>query len=293
MSRRQQEAFPATGEIELRKIWADLRAGRLQIVKAYTTKEAHGLVLERREQSAAAASRVADFDVTEAALAVGVRRIVAERYDMSCASVAVVVHGCLQQIGWNGLPSRLPLLLVFAACAAHYKSEARAWIVTKAGRMDISIARPEGFLRGRLATSEIDVIRLLVEGSSYAEIAQVRGTSIRTVANQVASGFRRIGVNGRGELLTYLYTVAVDALMTPTGRVEPSALDRARRERDHQVDPLLVIAQALSTIQGALSQIHAARSAAGELNARIDKLEATVKLLQGPRSERSFEGSEP
>jgi DNA-binding CsgD family transcriptional regulator len=49
-------------------------------------------------------------------------------------------------------------------------------------------------------TAEREVLRLLLEGFSNAEIAQRRGRSLRTVANQVGSIFRRLDVKSRFEL---------------------------------------------------------------------------------------------
>lgn len=52
----------------------------------------------------------------------------------------------------------------------------------------------------RLCPSERDVARGLIDGKTNAEIAQVRGTSARTIANQVAAIFRNYGVSSRAEL---------------------------------------------------------------------------------------------
>lgn len=53
-----------------------------------------------------------------------------------------------------------------------------------------------------LAPAERDVFRLMLEGLSNAEIARVRGTKLRTVANQVASIFDKLGIGSRFELWT-------------------------------------------------------------------------------------------
>jgi DNA-binding CsgD family transcriptional regulator len=55
-----------------------------------------------------------------------------------------------------------------------------------------------------VSPAEYAVIRLLIEGKSYDEMADLRRTSKRTVANQLASAFHRIGVSGRAELLCML-----------------------------------------------------------------------------------------
>lgn len=52
-----------------------------------------------------------------------------------------------------------------------------------------------------LSSAESDVLRHLLAGRSNAEIATLRGCSARTVANQVASLFRKLGVRSRLELV--------------------------------------------------------------------------------------------
>jgi DNA-binding NarL/FixJ family response regulator len=56
----------------------------------------------------------------------------------------------------------------------------------------------------RLTSSECDVASELLVGSSYAEIAERRGVSMRTVASQCGAVFRKCGVSGRRELASTL-----------------------------------------------------------------------------------------
>ena len=51
-----------------------------------------------------------------------------------------------------------------------------------------------------LSQAEVAVAELLLEGKSNADIARARGTSVRTVANQVANIFRKLDVASRSEL---------------------------------------------------------------------------------------------
>lgn len=53
-----------------------------------------------------------------------------------------------------------------------------------------------------ITQSETEVMKLMLEGLSNAEIARSRGRAVRTVANQVASLFRKLGVNSRSELMS-------------------------------------------------------------------------------------------
>ena len=67
-------------------------------------------------------------------------------------------------------------------------------------RLVISFPIDEPDLSARLTDAEVDVARLAIDGLSNAEIAARRGTSLRTVANQMASILRKLGVQSRREL---------------------------------------------------------------------------------------------
>jgi len=58
-------------------------------------------------------------------------------------------------------------------------------------------------LPGSLSPCERDVLRAVVRGDSNREIAESRGTSDRTVANQVQAIFRKLGVHSRCELAAW------------------------------------------------------------------------------------------
>jgi DNA-binding CsgD family transcriptional regulator len=51
-----------------------------------------------------------------------------------------------------------------------------------------------------LTRAELEVASALLDGGTNQQIAAARGSSVRTVANQVASIFRKLGVGSRGEL---------------------------------------------------------------------------------------------
>lgn len=53
-----------------------------------------------------------------------------------------------------------------------------------------------------LSVSERDIAAALTSGQTNGQIAHARGTSSRTVANQVASVFRKLGVSSRAELIS-------------------------------------------------------------------------------------------
>jgi DNA-binding CsgD family transcriptional regulator len=64
----------------------------------------------------------------------------------------------------------------------------------------LSYPSPQVNLPG-LSAAESQVAGLLLEGRTHDEIAKSRGTSRRTVANQIASIYKKLGVSSRAELL--------------------------------------------------------------------------------------------
>jgi len=64
----------------------------------------------------------------------------------------------------------------------------------------LSFALPAGY-DPLLTRAERDVALLVLAGKSHDEIAKIRGRATRTIANQVASVFRKLGVASRTELL--------------------------------------------------------------------------------------------
>ncbi len=63
----------------------------------------------------------------------------------------------------------------------------------------VSLPAPGGALPG-LSSSEREVAALVLAGLSNRDIALERGTSPRTVANQIQSLYRKLGVGSRAEL---------------------------------------------------------------------------------------------
>ena len=62
-----------------------------------------------------------------------------------------------------------------------------------------------------LTDAERAVVAAVLEGRTNAAIASMRGTSPRTIANQVAAVFRKLGVRSRTELATRFLRVDGDA----------------------------------------------------------------------------------
>lgn len=67
----------------------------------------------------------------------------------------------------------------------------------------------------RLSPAERAVVDALLEGHSNREIAARRGAALRTVANQLASAYRKVGVRSRVELAFIASVVGLVGGATP------------------------------------------------------------------------------
>lgn len=68
----------------------------------------------------------------------------------------------------------------------------------------ISVPRPDLAALSELTEAEREVAGYALEGLSNKGIAERRGTSDRTVANQLASIYRKLEINSRAELAAYV-----------------------------------------------------------------------------------------
>lgn len=71
------------------------------------------------------------------------------------------------------------------------------------GKLVVSFKLPDTDWREVLTPTEAEIAREVLAGLSNAEIARKRGTALRTIANQVASIYRKLQVRSRLELSLY------------------------------------------------------------------------------------------
>jgi DNA-binding CsgD family transcriptional regulator len=225
--------FASTERVELAALWDELVAGTSKIESWSHAEGTWSLVVSHRSDRGRGpvGLRQRDVEIMEQALLCGVRKLVAVEAGLSCSSIAVILQSCFQYMGLSCLPSRIPGLLVAAAHARYHKDtklEPKADASRPFAQQIITVPRPDLALAAWLAPAEHAVINLLIEGQTYAEIAQTRQTSVRTVANQVASGFRRLGVSGRAELLCMLARWGLEPPEPPVRR-PPSVIPTPAR----------------------------------------------------------------
>jgi DNA-binding CsgD family transcriptional regulator len=203
---------PVDEAAALSALWTELVSGLCKIEHTEFTQQTCTVVVTRGHRlSGSEGGRLSsrDTEILERALLEGVRKSVAVDFQLCPSSIAEILRRCFVFMGLSCWPSRIPLLLVMAAHAKHAPDSQRGAKLLLAqnqqfSRQSISVTRPDSLLSKSLSPAEYAVTRLLIEGKSYQEMAKLRRTSKRTVANQLASAFHRLGISGRAELLCLL-----------------------------------------------------------------------------------------
>jgi DNA-binding NarL/FixJ family response regulator len=133
------------------------------------------------------------------------RKVVSGDVGLSASTIAQILKSALADMGLDCSPARVPALLVKiaheASGAARPSSLQLTRFSTLSGNHWALSESAECPLLGDLAPAERAVLRQLMCGRSYSDIAAGRHTSYRTVANQVASACQRLGVSGRLDLV--------------------------------------------------------------------------------------------
>jgi DNA-binding NarL/FixJ family response regulator len=190
--------------------WQELMAGRHRVVDAFFDTQRCYLIL---------APTAADSDceivpkrrrILEALMRAEDQKNVAIAMKITASTVSTQARLALESLGVDGRPSRVHPLLMLAASAESSDPclhAARLSFMSHEGKQlrVLSAPRPDQFLGGRIPRAELAVIGGLVEGRCYADIARERGTSVRTVANQIAAAFKRLRVSGRCSLVAHLF----------------------------------------------------------------------------------------
>ena len=201
-----------TSEIPLARVWTQLVEGDCTIVDSFFSAERCYLLLQTRIHRA----RVLHgrrLKIIESTLSGVSQKVISLDMNLAASSVALNARAALNALGIPSRPSQAHPLLMLAARAARDHDSARVALLSvlderSPGLRTVSIARPDVALAERISPAEVSVLRGLVEGCSHAEIARRRGTSTRTIANQVASVFQRLAVSGRNELVHLAFALA-------------------------------------------------------------------------------------
>jgi DNA-binding CsgD family transcriptional regulator len=204
----------------LSEVWRGLTCGKTKVVDHFLSDDrcyvvlASAQVLGAREQLCPR-----KIEMLESIFLEGNPKSVAADWELTLSSVATLTKQGLASMGILCTPWRVPPQFVMAAFAAKGVAQGEQ---ARLSQLEVaglpfwvnSVRRPDAELSALLSPAEYTVTRLFVEGKTHSEIARLRRTSTRTVANQLAAVFHRLGVSGRLRLLGKL-TMHAAALSHP------------------------------------------------------------------------------
>ncbi len=214
-------------QVPLALVWEALKAGVCRVVDAFFTSTRCYVTT-----AAVACHRPAldgrRLEILERILSGAVQTTVAFEMSLAPSTIALKARLGLRSIGVTSKPSRVHPLLLLAAragrtCDMSIMGTASVVFGSHVALRTIALPRPDAALETLLPPAELAVVRGLVEGRSYEEIALQRGTSQRTIANQIAAVFRRKQVSGRNDLVHHLFSESA-AVSTSGSTTLPPAL---------------------------------------------------------------------
>jgi DNA-binding CsgD family transcriptional regulator len=102
---------------------------------------------------------------------------------------------------WNRALIVVGCTLVRRSSNAGHRQPAKHLSLRVDGRHAVLLCyRTGNYMPGRLTNSEIEVAELALHGHSNRSISRLRGTSVNTVASQLRSVYRKLGICARSEL---------------------------------------------------------------------------------------------
>jgi DNA-binding NarL/FixJ family response regulator len=194
--------------LEPSSLWSALIAGKARIVESGATETSHYLHLHAvNDFQPANGLSHGRIDIFERVLFGTSPKVVAAELGCSSSTVATAVAFCMRSMGFTC--KRIPPLLVVLTRALRSQPQRLHLNIERVAHHDgerqlVTSARLERHLSPSLSVGELAVISMVVEGESHAEIARRRRTSVRTVANQIASVYKKLGVSGRMDLLQHM-----------------------------------------------------------------------------------------
>jgi len=190
-------------------VWRDLTEGRTTIVDEFSIHGWSFLVVCRSTEKSSRRPTARSLEILEEVLLGTDPKVVSIERGLSASTIATCLKQACESIGIRCKPSNVPLLLMALARAAKCdgrldRGRAAEFQYSGDSYCVLCVPAPHTVLDSVLSPAETAVMRMRLEGKSHAEIAARRRTSRRTVANQVATAFHRLGVSSRSDLLGFL-----------------------------------------------------------------------------------------
>ncbi len=192
----------AAAALSLAEVWQELVTGKLQVVASGYENEQ--CVARLRRTARPVPLKPLRAKTLQRVLLGESPKVIAFERGVAVSSVTGACSDSLSATGAGRWTSRAPM---WFAMAAHASAGFRVPDATQESigeAIALRMPRPDLSLRGRLTRAENSVARLYLEGDSHVSISRQCQSAPRTVANQLASVFRKLGISGRADLLSRL-----------------------------------------------------------------------------------------
>jgi DNA-binding NarL/FixJ family response regulator len=210
----QTELAMVTAPLDAVSLWRELRSGRTRIAALHLTEQFVVAKLSDPLEKPRASFR--SWRVLECMLSGESQKCISFRMGLATSTVSLHARAALGALGIDCEPSRAPLFVFMLFNAAggsmHFRG-AHVAVLDEDGctQRFACFPRPDRGLDDLLSPAEVEVARHRLMGATSALIALKRRTASRTVANQLAHTYRRLGVSGRVELICKLLANLSDA----------------------------------------------------------------------------------
>jgi DNA-binding CsgD family transcriptional regulator len=181
--------------------WGALMAGAATLVGHYREVD-RCLVVLRQGRSSGRNGSLSDRErvVVSRRLVGASLREIADELDVSISTVAKNLQRALLKLNVQNIAE----LVALTGSRAQRDARYAAFVSNGSEYVVVSLPRPNVLLPTSLTDAERAVVAALLLGRSNGEIAESRRVALRTVANQVASIFRKLEVSSRVELIRKL-----------------------------------------------------------------------------------------
>jgi DNA-binding CsgD family transcriptional regulator len=216
--------LPRSGQLELVELWRGLLSGEYSIEEvSYEAERGFMVIAIGRARKAAIPHR--DVTIVLRVLQGEPAKVVAADFGLSDSGVSTVCSKVLGQFGLERRSSSVSVSLVMAAHAAAGlelpPARVGAVSVDDGVRWTVNVEHPGTHLARFLTRSEHAVVRLALEGKTIEHSARARRVSVRTVANQLATAYKKLGISGRSALRAYAVREQAAQYQKSVTRVEP------------------------------------------------------------------------
>lgn len=195
---------------ELADLWRHLCDGSWQVRDTFSTDERHLAIMQVSPGLPPPPLPEHKLGVLASLLLGTPPKVVAIDSHRSLSTVTTYAQDCLRVMGFEGGESRSTVLLAMSARASLRPDSGPGQgrfaelAAGDEGCFVVSALRPDLRFPVKLSSAEAAVLRSLLAGHTYAQISGARATSTRTVANQLTTAFKKLGVSGRRATIDFL-----------------------------------------------------------------------------------------